>query len=108
MIPSFTVTVHQNDYGNNIPLQITDTNGNAIVLDGYTVKFHMWKEGNPNNPIVTGDCIVEDSSQGWVYYTWQASDLANTGVFLAELQVEATGYNESTDPFEVIVEESPP
>jgi len=97
----------QGDSGNDFAVQLIQSDGTPKNLTGYTVKFKMWTQGYKSTPKIDAAGTVTDAANGLVKYTFAANDLNTVGRYLGEFQIEKTGVAESTEPIDIIVEESP-
>lgn len=66
--------------------QLTDIDGVIQELTGATVRFNLRHRGT-SEPILGGDCVVEDEAQGIVRYEWQEEDTEMPGEFEGEFEV---------------------
>jgi hypothetical protein len=102
------VEVPQYDYGHYLYWTITEKDGVTVKpLNGYTVKFRYWREGNPSTLLLDGTCEVTDADNGACRYMIQENDFDEKGDFVGEHQMTQVGVRESSLQFPVIVTESP-
>lgn len=86
--------------GDTLPVvdeYLKDANGDAVNLSNISsVQFFM---STPSGSlVVSGACTVIDAVAGRVQYAWGASDLATTGSFRAEFQVNFADGTKLTVP----------
>lgn len=96
-----TYTVKQHDLSPVVTDTLEDNTGAAVNLTGAAVKFHMtdWTRATVIvNASATGPAGGALDSTGQVQYQWQAADVANAGVYLAEWQVTFAGGGIETWP----------
>lgn len=98
--------VARGDYGYNLTFTVKDASGTVYNLAGYTITLKVWKPGVPGL-IVSGACAIVLASAGTCSYTVARGDFDEIGVYHAELELTASGVVESTNDFELQVEESP-
>lgn len=99
--------IAEGDVGFDILFTITDSDGAAYLLTGYTIKFKVWVPGTTGTLIVDGTCDIVVAASGTCKYTLAANDFDDPAAYYAELQLTKTGVQESTEVFEVVVMESP-
>lgn len=94
-IPDFEI--HEDDDGAVLSVQLRgtryDERTGALVrtvadLTGSTVKLYMRQRGHAKNAIDGAACVIEDSVEGLVSYTFQPGDLARDGDYDASFVVE--------------------
>lgn len=78
--------VKQNDTKEPLASTLTDSNGNAVVLTGATVVFHMRIFGAATSKVSAAATIVS-ATLGQVKYTWTGTDLDTPGEYEGEFQV---------------------
>jgi hypothetical protein len=89
----------QSDTAPAIVAALLDGNGNPVSLVGATVRFHMMDQSG--TVIITANATVDPdqiNNTGHVSYSWQTTDLASTGVYLAEWEVTFLNGKKETFP----------
>lgn len=89
----------QGDTAPAIVAVLLDGDGNPVSLVGASVRFHMMDQDE--NVVITANGVVDPdqtNNKGQVSYSWQSTDLANAGVFLAEWEVTFLNSTKETFP----------
>ena len=100
------LTIPQNDYGFYLNFTITDSDGAAFNLTGYTASFKMWLANNPDDLIVDGACSIISAAAGTCRYLAVDGDFDTINNYRAEIELTQAGVVESTDYFTIAVKES--
>jgi len=100
------LTVPQGDYGYPLAFTITEDDGTAYNLTGYTVTMKVWFKGRRGDPIVTGTCTNDVEADGTCHYTVVQYDFDSKGDYRIELELTKAGVVESTRHYTLKVEES--
>lgn len=78
-------TIKQNDTSPALQATLQDYAGNAINLNGASVRFHM--KSLSNTIKVDSPMTITNPSGGVVVYAWQATDTNTVGTYFAEFEV---------------------
>lgn len=102
------IEVKSGDYGYNINFSITEADGTAKVLDGYTITLKVW---GSTLEVFIGEC-EQDSTTGACHYEVKEGDFElPLGIpFLlydAEIELTKTGEKLSTETFQIRLYSSP-
>jgi len=100
------LTIPANDKGFNLSFIVYDSDNKVYDLDGYTVTMKVWKPGVPGTLVVNEACNVTNASLGTCTYTVNAADFASIADYKMELELTKSGVIESTDNYDISVEES--
>ncbi len=104
----FTVSV--NDYGYYITDTLENADGSAFNLEGYTIKFHIWKQYTPGTLLVEGNADIVNSpgTDGKVRYLVAVGNFKTIGTFMGEWEATRLNIKQSfpTSGFIIQVEES--
>lgn len=73
-----------------LEVQLTDSDNNAVALDGATVIFRMSEPGS-DSYVTDSQAIIDDAQNGVVVYTWTTSDTEKTGIYNSEFVVDYDG-----------------
>ena len=95
-----------NDKGFNLSFSVKDSDGDAYPLTNYTVTLKVWKAGIPGTLIVNEACNVTNATLGTCTYTVNAADFASIADYKMELELTKSGVIESTENYDLKVEES--
>jgi len=98
-----TVTVSQSDYGYSLAFTVTNADGTAKDLTGYTVSLKVLRGTTSTN---LGACAVQSAVGGTCTYTVKSGDFAIDGLYAAELEFTKAGTVESSEPFDLDVRRS--
>jgi len=95
------------DKGYNISFTLTDADGGAINLSGYSLKLKMWKPGVPGTLVVNGACVIDSAPGGICHYALTGTDFVTAGRYLAEIEMYiGSSVVDSTEQFRIVVKES--
>lgn len=101
---------NQGDTGPDITAVIFPKDGSVdapTALDTATgVRFLMWKDGD-KTMTVNGEADIVDAAAGSVSYTWNANDLAVSGVYNAAWRITFPGKVQTTEPKTIEVRRLP-
>ncbi len=101
------LTVIQNKYGYYIsPFTITNADGTAFDLTGYTITMKMWSAGMPNVLKMTGVLAALVEASGTCRYLVASGDFPTSGKFLATIVLTKSGVEDAVLPFTLEVLES--
>jgi len=81
-----TFTIKQNDSSPAMLATLQDAGGDAVSVNGGSVRFHMRPIGSTQVTIDQAAVIVTPLS-GLVRYNWQAGDTATVGSYQVEFEV---------------------
>ncbi len=101
-----TLYFPKNDKGYILTFTITNSAGTVRNLTDYTVTLKVWAADIPGTLVVSGACSKTDPTNGVCTYTPTATDFDAAATYDAEIELTATGIVESTERFQIIVEES--
>jgi len=101
-----TITIPQKDKGYNYTFTITESDGTAFNLAGYTIKLKVWQRGKPDVLLVNGACTIVNAAAGTCTYLLTGTDFTAEGTYLGEIELTQTGIIQSTVNIQVIVQES--
>lgn len=101
-----TITVPKGDYGYNLAFTVTDADGAAYNLTGYTVTLKLWRPMKPGTLVLSKACTIDVAASGTCHYTVASGDFATAKTYAGELEATATGKVESVKKFRLVVTES--
>jgi len=81
----------KNEYGTQLNLTLTDSDGNAIDLTGATVWLYAVNNIDDGEVLFSGQCVVTYPLSGQCYYTIQDGDLSEVGVYQLKTHVIKSG-----------------
>jgi hypothetical protein len=99
--------IPQGDKGYDINFTVQDSDGTAYDLTDYTVTLKVWKPGVSGTLIVNAACTVDDASAGTCHYTVVAGTFTSRAKYKLELELTKSGVRESTENYDLQIEESP-
>ena len=94
------------DNGFDINFTVTNSDGTAFNLTGYTIKWKMWPKNRPTRLILDVTVTIVSAVAGTCKYAAVAGDFDLPGLFDAELEMTQAGVKVSTKNFEVLVADS--
>lgn len=94
------------DYGMNWAFTVTDSDGTAYNLSGYTVKIKIWSPTIPATLLADLACTVDVAASGTCHWT-VTNIFTRRDTYYGELQLTKSGVVESTETFLINVKESP-
>jgi hypothetical protein len=102
------MNINRGSYGITYSFTYLTAAGIPKDLTGFTdVYLVVWQPGNPQLVLLRGLCSISaPTTSGIVTYTSTATDFIQSGVYLAELQVEGTGINDPSSRFIINVKEA--
>ena len=98
--------IPQGDKGFNLAFTVKNSAGTAYNLDGYTVTLNVWKAGIPGTLILAEACTIDVAASGTCHYVVQSGDFDIRGKYKMELELTKTGITESTENYDLTIEES--
>jgi len=104
-------TITQGDYGQELGFTLQDGNGNPINLAGLTLTFLVQAANDStqtNLPLTGNPMGVDDAANGVCHYTVANGDFPNTGVFLSQIQLTKSGFKETIQGPQLIVQPALP
>jgi len=99
------LTVPKGDYGYQLVFTVQDSAGDAYNLTDYTITLKVWREGLPGL-IMSGVCTILVAASGTCHYVVVAGAFNRAGNYKAELELTKSGTVESTQNFDLEVEQS--
>jgi len=100
------LTVPKGDKGFNLSFTVHDSDGDVYDLTDYTVTLKAWKSGVPGALVVNEACNVTNASLGTCTYSVNAADFGSVASYKMELELTKSGVIESTENYDLRVEES--
>jgi hypothetical protein len=100
------MTIPVNDCGFNLSFAVKDSDGDAYDLTNYSINLKVWKPGVYGTLVVNGVCNVTNASLGTCTYTVTNTDFTSIADYKMELELTKTGIKESTENYDLKVEES--
>lgn len=103
--------VIQNDYGQQLSFTLLDGNGNPVSLAGLTLTFKVQAANDPADSLITlggNPMVIDDAANGVCHYTVANSDFPNTGVFLSQIVCTKSGFQETFQGPQIIVQPALP
>ena len=101
-----TIVIPKGDYGFNLSFAITDANGDAFDLTGYTVALQLWRPATPGTLALDEDCTIDVAADGTCHYTVQVEDFDTAETYAGRLLCTASGKEERVKPLRVVITES--
>ena len=100
------ITIPLNDYGYYLNFTVTDENGDAYNLTGYTITLKVWEPGKYDDPIIEGACSIVSAANGTCRYLIADGDFTSIKNYYAEIELTRDGVVESMPSFKITVTES--
>ena len=99
------LTIPKGDFGYYLNFTVQDSANVAYNLTGYTITLKVWRKDIPGL-LISGDCAIVVAADGTCRYLVVIGAFNQAGTYQAELELTKSGVVESTDNFEIEVEES--
>lgn len=100
------IKVKANDKGYRINFTVENADATPKDLTDYTIKFKVWEAMMPEPLLVYSDCVIYVALDGTCYYTVAEGDFVVPGIYRGELELTRGEIIESSDNFEVDIQES--
>ena len=103
--------VIQSDYGYNLAFTLLDGNANAVNLSGLTLTFNVQAANDPSKTLLSlsgNPMTIDNSSAGTCHYTVASGDFPNTGVFVSQIVLTKSGFQETFQGPQIIVQPALP
>jgi hypothetical protein len=100
------LTIPKYNKGYDINFTVQDADETAYNLTGYTITFKVWKAGAPETSILSGGCNIDSATDGTCHYTLTATDFTSRADYKFELQLTKSGVIESTQNYDLKIEEA--
>ena len=97
-------TITRNDYGFGIQFNIKQNDDSAYNLLNKTVIFKTKKLAD-SVTTVSSECVITNYTSGIAIYTVQQSDLATTGVYISELQLNGSSFEQTVQLGKLFIQE---
>ena len=99
--------IQRGDHGFYVDGTITNDDGSAFDLSGYTLTFNAWEMGKWNKPLVAGSAEAVVATQGTWKYLVAANDFITEGEYLVGVRATKSGAQETTRNYSLEVKEGP-
>jgi hypothetical protein len=99
--------ITQGDYGAELAFTLLDGNGNPINLTGLTLTFLVQAANDPTDTLLTlsgNPMTVDNATAGTCHYTVAQGDFPNTGIFNSQVQLTRSGFQETIQGPQLIVQ----
>jgi hypothetical protein len=100
------LTITKSDYGYNLTFTVTESDGTAKNLAGYTITFEAWRPSAPSTLVVTGACTILVAASGTCTYTVLSTDFTSSTYYEGRLVLSQAGIHESVESFLIAVPDS--
>lgn len=100
------LTIPKGDFGYDLNFTITDSDGTAYNLTGYTATLKVWAKGDPSTLTVDAPTTLVVAASGTCKYEIVDGDFGSKGFYNFELELTKAGAEESTQVYELEVTES--
>jgi len=101
------VIIQRGDYGFYLTGAVTNDDGSAFDLTGYTLTFKAWEEGNWEHPVVDSTAEVVSDTQGTWQYLVKENDFITAKKFYIAVRATKENAQETTRNYTLEVKESP-
>jgi hypothetical protein len=102
------LTIPSGDKGYDLNFTVKDAEDEIKDLTDYTVTLKVWKPGktSADDLIVSDTCDIDVAASGTCHYTIQSGDFDSRAKYKMELELSKTGVVESTENYDLKIEES--
>ena len=100
------LSIPKGDFGYYINFTITEDDGTAYNLTGYTITLKVWAKGSPSPLVVDSACAAVVEASGTCRYLIVDGDFGTKGFYNFEIELTKAGAEESTRTYELEVTES--
>ena len=95
------------DHGFDWLFEIKKANGSSYDASGNTARIYIWDPQSSTNILLSNTATLVSASIGGIAYSINSGDFLTQGSYFGEIQVMATGMQQSTKVFKAIVADSP-
>lgn len=89
-------TIKQSDTSPSLQATLQDADGNAININGASIRFHMKAVGGA--VVIDQPMTIVNAAGGIVKYDWQSGDTDTAGTYYAEFEVTYSDLSVETFP----------
>ena len=99
-------TLKRGDFGFDITFTITTSAGVAVDLTGKTVVWKAWREAEKGAPVLNITGALVTPASGICKFTVTANDTRQKGLFKMEVEYSSSGVLESTNTYDLEIQDS--